>query len=191
MSDTPPSSDPVLPGDIMQKIRENSSRFRNAGIVLVILGVLAILFPLVFSIAAKALLGWIFLLTGAVMLYHAFQAKGWQSGIWSGLIAVMHLGLGVYLAFFALTGLVGLTFLLGVIFIVQGVFEGLMASQHRPNKGWGWMAFNAVITLALGFMLIAGLPGTALWAIGLFLGINFLMSGITFIGLSRAADQAG
>ncbi|MCO4846685.1 MAG: HdeD family acid-resistance protein [Yoonia sp.] len=180
-------SDPTPNTDIMNAVREHRGKFRNLGYVLIALGVLAILFPLVFSIAAKALLGWVFLLTGAALLYHAFQAKGWQSGIWSGLIAILHIALGVYLGFFALTGLVGLTALMGVIFLIQGGFEAVMAAQHRPRKGWGWLAFNGAATLVLGVLLIAGLPGTALWAVGLFLGLNFLTSGIAFVALSRVA----
>ncbi len=180
-------TNPTTKPDIMDAVRNFRSRFRNVGYVMIAIGVLAILFPLVFSIAAKALLGWVFLLTGAALLYHAFQAKGWQSAIWSGLIAVMHIALGVYLGFFALTGLVGLTALMGVMFLIQGGFEGVMALQHRPRQGWGWLAFNGTATLILGVLLLAGLPGTALWAIGLFLGLNFLTSGIAFVALARAA----
>jgi len=175
------------PSDVIDAVRAYRTGFRNAGIVLIVLGILAILFPVVFSIAAKAMLGWVFLLTGAALLYHAVQAKGWRSGVLSGLIAVMHLALGVYLGFFALTGLVGLTALMGGAFLLQGVAESVIAMQHRPQKGWGWLAVNGAATLVLGLLLIAGLPGTALWAIGLFLGLNFLTSGIAFIALSRAA----
>ena len=82
--------------DIMDAVRKFHTRFKNVGYVLIVLGVLAILFPLIFSIAAKTLLVWVFLLTGAAMLYHAFQSKEWQSAIWSGLIALMHIALGVY-----------------------------------------------------------------------------------------------
>lgn len=178
-----------LKPDIMEAVRKFRTRFRNVGYVLIALGVLAILFPLVFSIAAKTLLGWVFLLTGAALLYHAFQAKEWQSAIWSGLIALMHIALGVYLAFFALTGLVGLTLLVGIAFLLQGVFEAMIAMQHRPKKGWGWLAFNGAATLGLGILLIVGLPSTALWAIGLLLGINFLTSGIAFVALANAAGS--
>ena len=133
--------------DIIDAVRQCRDRFRQVGYVLIALGVLAILFPLVFSIAAKAVLGWVFMLTGAALLYHAFQAKGWPSAIWSGLIAVMHLALGVYLGFFALTGLVGLTALMGIVFLFQGAFEAVMAAQHRPQKGWGWLALNGAATI--------------------------------------------
>lgn len=173
--------------DIMETVRQFRSRFRNIGIVLIVLGALAILFPLIFSVVAKVALGWIFLLTGAALLFHAFQVRGWQSAIWSGVIAALHLALGVYLAFFALTGLVGLTLLVGIVFMLQGVAEGLIASQHRPAKGWGWLAANGVVSAALGILLIAGLPGTALWAIGVLLGVNFISSGMAFVALSRMA----
>ena len=177
--------------DIMEKVRAHRGRFKRIGYILIALGIAAILFPIFFSVAAKTLLGWVFLLTGAVMLYHAFQARDWNSAIWSGLIAVMHIALGVYLGFFALTGLVGLTFLIGIMFLVQGGFETMMAMQHRPKKGWGWLVMNGVATLVLGVFLLAGLPDTALWAIGLLLGINFLTSGIAFVGLASAAEKAG
>ena len=54
--------------DIMDAVRQCRDRFWQVGYVLIALGVLAILFPLVFSIAAKAVLGWVFMLTGAALL---------------------------------------------------------------------------------------------------------------------------
>ena len=180
------SQTPDLPKSVIDEIRAHSGRFRWTGIAMIVVGVLAVLFPLVASVAAKVALGWVFLITGAMLLWHAFQSKGWRSGLLAGAIALLHLALGVYLAFFALTGLVGLTFLLGVVFGVQGAAEIAIALQHRPERGWGWLAVNGVVTLALGLLLVLGLPGTALWALGLMLGINFIMTGIAFVTLSRA-----
>lgn len=178
--------DPLPPG-VMDAVRAHRGRFRTIGIVMIVVGVLAILFPLVFSVVAKVALGWVFLLTGAVLLWHAVQSRGWRSGLLAGFIAVLQLALGVYLAFFALTGLVGLTFLLGVVFLMQGAAEGVIALQHRPERGWGWLALNGVVTILLGLLLIAGLPGTALWAIGVILGINFISTGVAFVALARSA----
>jgi uncharacterized membrane protein HdeD (DUF308 family) len=180
-------TDPLsgLPPSVMDAVRAHRGRFRNVGIVMIAVGVLAILFPLVFSVVAKVALGWVFLITGAVLLWHTVQSRGWRSGLLAGVIALMHLALGVYLAFFALTGLVGLTLLLGAVFLMQGVAEGMIAIQHRPEKGWGWLAVNGIVTLALGFLLIAGLPGTALWAVGVMLGVNFVSTGIAMMALSR------
>ncbi len=189
MSDTP-----EIPSKLKNAIRENASRFRWLGYALIAVGVLSILFPLLASVAAKVMLGWLFLITGGLTLWHAFQARSWQPGLMSGLIGVMHLAVGVYLAFFTLTGLVGLTVLLAFVFLFQGAIELYLAWQHRPGHGnegpgWAWMGVSGAITVALGIMLLAGLPGTALWALGLLLGINFLTTGISFVALATAATK--
>ena len=74
-------TDPLsgLPPSVMDAVRAHRGRFRNVGIVMIGVGVLAILFPLVFSVVAKVALGWVFLITGAVLLWHAVQSRGWRT----------------------------------------------------------------------------------------------------------------
>lgn len=184
----------ALPGDMISILRNNAGRFRWLGIVLIVLGVLAILFPLVASIAAKVMIGWLLLLTGAAVLWHAFQARDWSGAIWSGVIGVLHLAAGVYLAFFPLTGLIGLTVFLSVIFAIQGIVEIMLSWQHRPGHGnegpgWLWMGLSGAVSLGLSLLLVLGLPGTALWALGLLLGVNFLTSGLSFVALAAQVSR--
>lgn len=173
------------PDPLTQTIRSHRRRFTVLGMVLIGLGCLAILFPLLSSIAVKLMLGWFFLLVGASLLFAAFQMRDWRSAVWAGLIGVLHLAAGVYLTFFPLTGLIGLTFFVGLVFLAQGAGEAVMAWQHRPRDGWVWLGVSAAASLLLGVMLIAGLPGTALWALGLFLGVNLISSGASFVALAR------
>lgn len=174
--------------DVLAAVRENASRFRWMGIGLIVAGALAILFPLIASIAVKVMIGWLLLLTGAVTLWHAFQAKDWSSAIWQGVIAVLHLIAGVYLAFFPFTGLIALTTFLAILFLVQGGFEIAIASQHRERRGWGWLIASGVVSVLAGGFLILGLPGSAAWAIGLLAGLVFLSTGISMVGLASAAE---
>ncbi len=174
------------PDIVIASIKANRTRFTRLGYVLIFIGVLAILFPLVASIAAKLMVGWFFLLIGATVLYHAFETRDWQSTVWNALIGLLNLSVGVYLALFPMTGLVGLTLLAGMMFLAQGVFEGTIALQHRPRQGWVWLALSGLASVILGVMLIAGLPGTALWALGMLLGLNALTSGMSFIALARS-----
>jgi uncharacterized membrane protein HdeD (DUF308 family) len=155
--------------------------------VLILAGIAAFVFPLVASIAVKLMFGWLMLLVGAVTLWHAVQTRRWESVLWNGLIAVLLLAVGVYLAFFPLTGLIGLTLILGVTFLMQGVFEAMIAMQNRSRRGWGWLMASGGVSIVLGVMLIAGLPGTAVWALGLLMGIHFLTSGVSLLALARAA----
>lgn len=193
MSDNPDRPD--LTSELKQAVRENATRFRWLGVALIVLGLLAILFPLVASVATKILIGWVFLIAGALVLWHAFQSRSWRPAILSGLVGLLQLAVGVYLAFFPLTGLLGLTVLVSVVFLVQGVVELALSWQHRPGHGnegpgWVWMGISGLISLALGLLLLAGLPGTALWAIGLLLGINALSTGISFLALASTADRS-
>jgi uncharacterized membrane protein HdeD (DUF308 family) len=178
-------TDPSESDSVLSQIRAFRGRLTAVGIILIMLGFLAILFPLMASIAAKILVGWLILLSGAAMLFVAFQARDWSAAIWSGAIGLLQLALGVYLAFFPLTGLIGLTFLVGIAFLVQGGFESAIAFQHRPRRGWGWLAASGAASVILGVLLIAGLPGSAVWALGLLLGINLISSGASFLALAR------
>ncbi|WP_238365233.1 HdeD family acid-resistance protein [Mesobacterium pallidum] len=191
---TDPEGLSTLESRLQQAIRDNAGRFRWLGIALVVVGVLAILFPLVASVAAKLMIGWVFLVAGALVLWHAFQARDWQPAILSGLIGVLHLAVGVYLAFFPLTGLIGLTVLVALVFALQGAGEIALGWQHRPGHGnegpgWVWMGLSGAVSLVLAAMLLAGLPGTALWAIGLLLGINLLTSGVSFLALASMGGR--
>lgn len=177
---------PLPPQELLDAIRKNKGWFRRLGIVLLILGIAAVLFPLVASIAVKVMIGWVMLLAGAMNLWQAFHTRDWSSTIWNALIALLSLAVGVYLAFFPLTGLVGLTLLLGVTFAAQGVFEILIAMQNRERKGWGFLLLSGALSVVLGLMLMFGLPGTAEWALGLMVGIHFISSGVSLIALSRA-----
>lgn len=181
---------PRTPNPIPEMTDELRAKFKRLGWILIVIGVLAVLFPLMSSIAVKLIIGWALLLAGAFTLYHAFQARDWNSALWSGLVGVLNLAVGAYLSFLPLSGLVGLTLLMGFSFVLQGVFEGAIALRQRPRQGWGWLAFSAAAAGLLGIMLVAGLPGTALWALGLMLGLNLLTSGISFVALAKhGVDQ--
>lgn len=174
--------------DLLDAVRANPQRFKTVGWVLLGMGVLSILFPLASSVAYKAMLGWLILISGAVVLYHAFQSKDWQSALLSGLVGVIQIAGGVYLGFFPFTGLVGLTVFLAIMFLMQGGMELGIALQHRDREGWIWLLLSAAASGLVGIMLLTGLPGTALWAIGLLVGINLLTSGFAFHALVRAAE---
>lgn len=167
-------------------IRTGAQRFKTVAWVMIVLGMVAVLFPLASSILFKSLIGWFFLLSGAVLLWQAFQSRAWAPALWAGLIAVLHLAVGVYLAFFALTGLVGLTVLLGVALLIQGGAELTIALRNKNLSGWRWLALSAFASGVLGAMLLWGLPGTAMWALGLFIGLNLLTTGVGFLALIRA-----
>jgi uncharacterized membrane protein HdeD (DUF308 family) len=171
-------------------IAEKWGWFLVLGIVLIVAGLAAIAFPLYSTIAAKIVLGWLFLIGGVMIILHAFQVPSWGAFLWELLIGILYVVAGGYLAFFPLTGLLTLALVLAVLFITEGIFEVIMAFRVRPHEGWGWLLLSGLAALAVGVMIALDLPGSAVWALGLLVGINLLFSGWSYVFLAMAGRRA-
>ena len=175
--------------DVLATISEQRGWFIALGVVLVILGVVAIVFPYLTTLAAKIFVGWLFIIGGIVQSVQSFSCQRWGGFLYNLLIGILYVVVGVWLAFFPLAGIIALTVLLALTFMVEGVLEISMGIKHRPEDGWLWIAFSGGVSLAVGLLLFLGLPGTAAWGIGLLVGVNILSSGWSFIALALAADK--
>ena len=170
-------------------VAEHRTWFMILGILLIVLGAVAIAFPLVTTITAKIFLGWLFLIGGIVQIIHAFSTQRWSEFFLNVLIGALYVLAGAWLAFFPLTGILTLTVLLAVMFIVQGALELGMAFRMRPQQGWVWMLVAGIIAILAGLLIIAELPSSAVWAIGLLVGINMIITGFAYLLLPLAAGK--
>lgn len=172
-------------GEAFEKaIGEHRNWFIALGVLLIVLGILAIAFPFITTIAAKIFLGWLFLIGGVGQIIHAFSTQKWSQFIINVLIGILYLIAGAWLAFFPLTGIITLTIFLAVMFIIEGVLEAGMAFRIRPQNGWIWMLVAGIIAVLVGILIISGLPGSAIWAIGLLAGINIISTGWAYLFLA-------
>jgi uncharacterized membrane protein HdeD (DUF308 family) len=165
--------------------------FLIEGIVLVILGVLAVLVPVIATLALTILLGWLFLIGGVMGLITSIWARR-APGFWWGLIsAVISIVAGLLLVASPVQGAVSLTFVLVAFFIIEGIVTIMYALQHRTELSgrWGFMLVSGIITLLLAVMIIMGLPATAAWAIGLLVGIDMIFGGAALIAMATAARR--
>ncbi len=156
------------------------------GVLLVILGVVAIGVPVVATLAVELLFGWLFLVGGIVQVVHLVQTRAAGGFFLKLLGALLYCAAGVLLLLFPLQGTLTLTLLIAVLFIVDGVLKISTAFHLRPMTSWGWVFFSGLIAFALGILIWFELPSSAAWAIGLLVGINFLISGITLVSLALA-----
>jgi uncharacterized membrane protein HdeD (DUF308 family) len=190
-----------VPNDIARRmqaqftaaVHQHSTLFLVEGIVLVILGLLAILLPQIASLAVEILVGWLLLITGAVGLYTTFQTKSAPGFWWALISAVIAIIAGVLLLIWPLTGVVSLTIVLVAFFLIEGISSIMYAIEHRRELTgrWGWMLASGIITLVLAFLIYFGLPSTAAWAIGLLVGIDLVFGGAALIGIALAARKEG
>jgi uncharacterized membrane protein HdeD (DUF308 family) len=170
-------------------IHEHWKVFLAEGIVLVVLGVLAILVPPLATITFTILIGWLFLVSGGVGLVTTFWMRNAPGFVWSLISAIVGIVAGVLLLLWPITGALSLTLLLSAFFIVEGVASIMYAIDHRNQLTgrWGLMLLSGVIDLILAGIIVAGLPGTAAWALGLLVGINLVFGGTAMIGMALAA----
>jgi len=169
--------------------------FLLEGIVLIILGSLAILVPAVASLAATIFFGWILLVSGLVGLFATLRAHQAPGFGWSLFSAITGMVAGAVLLALPVQGTVSLTWVLIAFLIVEGVASILYALEHRKSSTgrWSWMLASGVIDVVLGVILLAGLPGTAVWALGLLVGINMLFGGwaLVWMALHARSESSG
>lgn len=178
-----------LRSELGAAVRRHWMMFLAEGILLVILGILALIAPAVASIAATVFFGWILLLSGIVGLITTLRARQAPGFLWSLLSALLALGAGAVLLWWPLQGTLSLTAVLIAFLLVEGVVSILYALEHRSGLSgrWGWMLASGLIDVLLGALLLSGLPGTALWALGLLLGINMTFGGWALILMAMHA----
>jgi uncharacterized membrane protein HdeD (DUF308 family) len=194
-SGTTPSSMSEFQSRLSQAVREHWKLFLTEGIILVILGILAILLPPLATIAVTILIGWLFLISGVAGLITTFGARHAPGFWWSLLSALLGIAAGAVLLLWPLSGAISLTLLLIVFFIIEGVLSIMYAVEHKRDLTgqWGWMLVSGIIDLVLAAMIWAGLPSTAAWALGLLVGINMLFGGSAMIAMAmhaRSGDTA-
>jgi uncharacterized membrane protein HdeD (DUF308 family) len=181
-----------IPSPVSEAVRRHKGLFLFEGIVLTVLGVCAVVVPVVASFAATLFFGWIFLFSGVVGLFTTYHGRR-VPGFWCSLLsAIVGIAAGALLLAWPTQGLFSLTSVLIAFLWVEGAVTVFYALEHRAGPGrWGYMLASGIVDLTLGIMLFAGLPGTATWAIGLLIGINMFFGGwaLILMALSAPADQ--
>lgn len=160
-------------------------------IALIVLGVLAILLPTIASAFFTSVMGWLTLVSGIVMIVQSFQSKPVR-GFWLNLIVgIFYAIAGIYILFNIVSAVLALTLAFGVLFVVEGIFTIIMAFTNRAGHRMFWLvALNGVVTLILGILVLNHFPSSALWLIGLYVGISLLMSGISLLAAALVARRA-
>ncbi len=190
-----------VPNDIVKRVqaqfaeavRQHSTLFLVEGIVLVVLGFLAILLPQIASLTVDLLLGWLFLIGGVFGLFTTFWTKPAPGFWWSLISAIVSIVAGLALLIFPRTGIVSLTIVVVAFFLIEGIATIMYAIEHRRELigRWGWMLASGIITLVLAFLIWAMLPTAAAWVIGLLAGVDMVFGGAAVIGIALAARKEG
>jgi uncharacterized membrane protein HdeD (DUF308 family) len=169
--------------DVRNAVRRHWVLFLVQGIIMIVLGFLAVARPMIATLAVEIFAGWLFLVGGVVGLAGIFTAWKTPGFVWGLIQAVMAILIGILLLWRPLAGVLTLTLLLAAFFAAQGITQIIAALIQRAALpgSWGWVLVSGVIDLILAAIIISGWPGTATWVLGLMVGINLLMSGVALV----------
>jgi uncharacterized membrane protein HdeD (DUF308 family) len=132
------------------------------------------------------MIGWVLIFAGAVTIYGAFSVEGTGPFFGQMLLGLLTLALGVYLMTHPGVSIVALTIMLAVIFMVDGATQLVLAFDVRPRDGWIWVLLSGLVSIGVGLLIAAELPGSSRVALGILVGVKFLATGIAYIVFSRA-----
>jgi uncharacterized membrane protein HdeD (DUF308 family) len=150
-----------------------------SGVLFVVLGLLGIFLPFFSSVVVETWIGLIMASAGLGGLVYAIQSQKEDGFIWKLLLSLLYLGTGVYLFVYPLTGVLTLTLLVGSFLLTEGVFELILGFKLRPNKNWGWVLADGILTIAFGAFVWLQWPGDATWLLGTLVGASLLSTGIS------------
>lgn len=173
-------------------VRTHASLFMAQGLIMTVLGVAAVIWPHISSLAVDVYVGWMLLVGGLVSLAMMIFAPNVAGFLWSLLSGALLLFAGILLALHPVQGVASLTLVLVAFFICEGIFQvaGALAYRRSFPESWGWMVASGLADLVLAYLIISGWPGTAAWALGLIVGVNLISSGVATMAVASAARRA-
>lgn len=183
---SPPLSD--MQRSVRDALRVHWQLFLFQGVAMVVLGIVAVVWPVVTTFAVDIYIGFLFLISGIVGLIALFAAEDVPAFLWTLLTAALSLIAGVLLLWKPATGAASLTIVLTAFFIVEGIFQIAASISYRKAipDSWGWMLASGIADLILAAIIISGWPGTAAWTLGILVGVSLITSGLAVIMLAVA-----
>jgi uncharacterized membrane protein HdeD (DUF308 family) len=160
------------------------------GVLLIILGILAVGSPYVAAVAVNVAIAWLIVVAGVVHLIAAFYARSAGSLIWKILVGLAYAALGVYMIMKPAIGVASLTLLLSSLFLIEGVLAIVLFVQIRSIQGSSWILVDGVITLVLALLIYLQWPASSAWAIGTLVGASMFVSGVSRVMMSLAVRKA-
>ncbi|MBP6018899.1 MAG: HdeD family acid-resistance protein [Burkholderiaceae bacterium] len=170
----------------LSALRAHWGWFVAIGIILVVLGAIALVHVLAATLVSVIFIGTLMLIGAVGQLVQAWRVKDWSGFVVWSISGLLYAAAGVVAIVNPYVGAALLTLLLGATLIAAGAFRLWVWFNNRAQQGWGWLAFSGVITFATGILIAIGWPANSLWILGLLLGFDLLFQGwsLLFAGLA-------
>ncbi|MEH2324575.1 MAG: HdeD family acid-resistance protein [Nostoc sp.] len=176
-----------MTSDVSKEIKKDVNGSLISGVILSILGVIAIAAPSLSTLFTETWIAVILIFAGFTKLVYATQSRHQGGFIWKLLLSGLYIATGIMLFVYPFTGILTLTLLLGSFLLAEGTFELILAFRLRPQENWTWILGNGIITLVLGAMIWFQWPFNGPWLLGTLVGVSVIFTGISRVMLSLNA----
>lgn len=179
-----------LSADEIDTLRSNWGWSLVAGILVTIIGAVAIVHSVAATFVSLAALAWLMIFAGSALAVHGIRTRKWSGFLLDLFGAAMIITAAIVLLKNPVNGVLAVTMMLAVYFIVSGISEmiGGFAGKYRST---GWARFDGVISIILGGFLLASWPVSGLWFLGFAVGVKLFFLGCGLSGLAMAAHSLG
>ncbi len=175
-------------GRVAQQLHKNWHWYLVLGIALIALGTLAILFSYTATLFSVIYLAGFLVVVGVVEVVQAFKMRFWSKFFLHLILGGLYLLAGGYILMNPTLNAITLTLLLAAFFAISGLFKVIFALAYAVPH-CGWMIFNGALSILLGVLIWQQWPVSGLWVIGLFVGIDAVFTGWSWIMLALAAKR--
>jgi uncharacterized membrane protein HdeD (DUF308 family) len=165
-------------------LRKHSTWFIVYGVLMILLGLFSIALPGVATVAVTLTIGWLLLIGGGVGLFAVISGGRSAPDFWWNLFTtIVYILAGLAVLTRPMTGVLTLTIILAAYLLAGGIMRIFLSVHYRARipKAWVWVLISGLVDIVLSLIIMAGLPGSAVWVLGLLVGINLLMMGISLV----------
>ncbi|MGC1357080.1 MAG: HdeD family acid-resistance protein [Xanthobacteraceae bacterium] len=173
----------------LEPLRAKSGWIVALGVVYVIAGLVALGSVVMATVATVFLVGVMMLIAGAAEVINAFQIKTWGKFLLWILLGALYIVAGFVTFENPLLAAATLTLLLGIALLASGIARIALAFSMKAATPWIWVLLSGVVTLLLGVVILAHWPVSGLYILGLFLGIDLVLAGASWIGIGLGLSR--
>ena len=167
-------------------LRRNSGWLLALGILFIILGSVGLSMVTGLTLASMLFLGILLIIAGFSQIIDVIKSRHWKGVGWHALIAALYIVGGGIIIYDPILASTMITALIAWTLIIIGITRLIMAATLRYAKGWGWFVFAGVTSLLLGVLILLQWPYSGLWVLGLFIAIELIVNGWTYIFIALA-----
>ncbi|KTC98104.1 HdeD family acid-resistance protein [Legionella erythra] len=175
-----------LSTDVRQELHRNWGWLLALGIIFVVLGVIGLGMVVGLTLASVLLIGILLIIGGVIQVVDSFKCRGWKAFIWHLLIALFYVFAGGLMIYYQVLASVVITAMIAWLLIIIGIARCIMAFSIKESTGWYWLLLAGIAALVLGILILAQWPMSGFWVIGLFIAIEMLINGWSYIFLALA-----